>query len=157
MRIEHFQQNGNIKNIAHIDASTNELAANLELQQKVEELNLPPIQIDIPLEQPTSSTTEKIDPKENPATTAAATEEEEESFSLIRYPCGKGCVKQILWIITWPIHLVFFFTIPDCERPRLRNWFPLTFTMCIIWIGSLSYMVAWMITIIGKIFREILL
>lgn len=53
------------------------------------------------------------------------------------------------WILTWPIHLVFLFTIPDCEKPRFKQWFPLTFIMCIIWIGSLSYVVAWMITIIG--------
>lgn len=53
------------------------------------------------------------------------------------------------WILTWPIHLVFLFTIPDCEKPRFKKWFPLTFIMCIVWIGSLSYVVAWMITIIG--------
>ncbi|KAJ8981088.1 hypothetical protein NQ317_005485, partial [Molorchus minor] len=55
----------------------------------------------------------------------------------------------VTWIITWPIHLVFLFTIPDCEKPRFKKWFPLTFIMCIVWIGSLSYVVAWMITIIG--------
>nr|CAD7257155.1 unnamed protein product [Timema shepardi] len=36
------------------------------------------------------------------------------------------------------------------EKPRFKKWFPLTFIMCIIWIGSLSYVVAWMITIIGQ-------
>lgn len=59
-------------------------------------------------------------------------------------------ILQTTWIVTWPIHLVFLFTIPDCEKPRFKNWFPLTFIMCIVWIGSLSYIVAWMITIIGK-------
>lgn len=54
-----------------------------------------------------------------------------------------------MWIITWPIYLVFLFTIPDCEIPRFKKLFPLTFTMCIVWIGSLSYLVAWMITIVG--------
>jgi len=58
-------------------------------------------------------------------------------------------LTQIIWIVTWPIHLLFALTIPDCERPKLKKWFPFTFTMCIIWIGSLSYLVAWMITIIG--------
>lgn len=57
---------------------------------------------------------------------------------------------QTTWIVTWPIHLVFLFTIPDCGKARFKNWFPLTFIMCIVWIGSLSYIVAWMITIIGK-------
>jgi hypothetical protein len=58
-------------------------------------------------------------------------------------------IFQVVWVITWPIHLIFMFTIPDCEKPKFKQWFPLTFLMCIVWIGSLSYLVAWMITIIG--------
>lgn len=77
------------------------------------------------------------------------TEEKEEGYSLLKCPIGKSCFKQIMWVVTWPIYLVFYFTIPDCEKPRLKKWFPITFLMCIIWIGSLSYMVAWMITIVG--------
>lgn len=76
-------------------------------------------------------------------------EANEESHSLWRYPKEKTWFKQIMWIITWPIYLVFLFTIPDCEKPRFKKMFPLTFTMCIVWIGSLSYLVAWMITIVG--------
>ncbi|XP_023953917.1 sodium/potassium/calcium exchanger 3 isoform X3 [Bicyclus anynana] len=69
--------------------------------------------------------------------------------SLWKWPSGRSKLTKITWLITWPIHLVFLFTIPDCEKPRFKNWFPLTFIMCIVWIGSLSYIVAWMITIIG--------
>ncbi|XP_053624234.1 sodium/potassium/calcium exchanger 5 isoform X2 [Plodia interpunctella] len=69
--------------------------------------------------------------------------------SLWKWPTGRSCLTKTTWIVTWPIHLVFLFTIPDCEKPRFKNWFPLTFMMCIVWIGSLSYIVAWMITIIG--------
>lgn len=74
---------------------------------------------------------------------------EETRHSLWKWPKGRGWFTQMTWILTWPIHLVFLFTIPDCEKPRFKQWFPLTFIMCIIWIGSLSYVVAWMITIIG--------
>ncbi|XP_058055768.1 sodium/potassium/calcium exchanger 5 isoform X2 [Anopheles bellator] len=77
------------------------------------------------------------------------TADDDEEFRLLRYPFGKGAFRQFSWIITWPIHLLFMFTIPNCEKPRFRSWFPLTFIMCIVWIGSLSYVVAWMITIIG--------
>ncbi|KAK4879620.1 hypothetical protein RN001_007766 [Aquatica leii] len=69
--------------------------------------------------------------------------------SLWKWPSKRGKFTQFTWIITWPIYLIFSFTIPDCERPRFKKWFPLTFMMCIVWIGSLSYVVAWMITIIG--------
>lgn len=75
---------------------------------------------------------------------------DEERHSLWKWPAGRSKFTQVTWIITWPIHLIFLFTIPDCEKPRFKKWFPLTFTMCIVWIGSLSYVVAWMITIIGK-------
>ena len=73
-------------------------------------------------------------------------------YSLIRFPKEKNCFRKVMWFIIWPIHFLFMLTIPDCERPNLKKLFPITFLMCIIWIGSLSYLVAWMITIIGKSF-----
>ncbi|XP_012288252.1 sodium/potassium/calcium exchanger 3 [Orussus abietinus] len=73
----------------------------------------------------------------------------EYEYELLVWPARAGWIRKTAWILTWPIHLVFMCTIPDCEKPRFKNWFPVTFLMCIIWIGSLSYVVAWMITIIG--------
>lgn len=156
LRVDHFQQNGNIK-ITPSDSSNNENTINLESYNKTtpdkatETSTIGQIvdsRVDLIV---TSHTTEETKNQEkNPEAPKEEDEEAEESYSLCRYPCGKSCMKQILWIITWPIHLVFFFTIPDCESPRFKKLFPLTFTMCIVWIGSLSYMVAWMITIIGK-------
>ncbi|KAL6254192.1 hypothetical protein P5V15_014814 [Pogonomyrmex californicus] len=70
-------------------------------------------------------------------------------YELLVWPAHAGWLRKTAWVTTWPIHLVFMCTIPDCEKPRFKNWFPVTFVMCIIWIGSLSYVVAWMITIIG--------
>ncbi|XP_076668184.1 sodium/potassium/calcium exchanger zydeco isoform X2 [Andrena cerasifolii] len=70
-------------------------------------------------------------------------------YELLVWPARAGWIRKTAWIMTWPIHLIFMCTIPDCEKPRFKNWFPVTFLMCIIWIGSLSYVVAWMITIIG--------
>ncbi|XP_023294520.2 sodium/potassium/calcium exchanger 3 isoform X1 [Lucilia cuprina] len=88
-----------------------------------------------------------------PAATAdsasAAEPEEEEGYSLLKYPWGKSCFAQFTWIIIWPIHLLFRIAIPDCKKAKNNKIFPLTFVMCIVWIGSLSYVVAWMITIIG--------
>lgn len=67
------------------------------------------------------------------------------------WPSSAGWIRKTAWVLTWPIHLVFMCTIPDCDKPKFKKWFPITFLMCIIWIGSLSYVVAWMITIIGII------
>ncbi|KAE8740448.1 hypothetical protein FOCC_FOCC014042 [Frankliniella occidentalis] len=72
-----------------------------------------------------------------------------ECIQLFSCPDG-GWWRRVVWVVTWPIHLVFLFTIPDCEKPKFKRLFPLTFFMCIVWIGSLSYVVAWLITIIGE-------
>lgn len=78
--------------------------------------------------------------------------EEGECIQLCSVPDG-GLWRRLVWGVTWPIHLVFLVTIPDCEKPKFRRLFPLTFFMCIVWIGSLSYVVAWLITIIGDTLR----
>lgn len=234
MRIEHFQQNGNIKNIAHIDASNNELSSSMitETQKipqsisissssssqqlptstlmKISSEQVNDVKIFTTIEDMKSKIETQVITTTAPATTITTStqttpakivtsgetktietkmvktstknenkvidgkdainggndnggdnnkegkennedekKEVEEGYSLIKYPKGKSCFRQTTWIIIWPIHLLFFFTIPDCERKKLKKLFPLTFLMCIIWIGSLSYMVAWMITIIG--------
>ncbi|XP_061403006.1 sodium/potassium/calcium exchanger 3-like isoform X2 [Musca vetustissima] len=107
---------------------------------------------------PPPATTQENTDVEAPAAAAAAAaidtpstngEEEEEGYSLLTYPWGKSCFAQFTWIIIWPIHLLFRIAIPDCKKAKNNKIFPLTFVMCIVWIGSLSYVVAWMITIIG--------
>ncbi|XP_076391479.1 sodium/potassium/calcium exchanger zydeco isoform X2 [Megachile rotundata] len=92
--------------------------------------------VDVPLQNGGTKTQE-----ENP--------EPSYEYELLVWPARAGWIRKTAWILTWPIHLIFMCTIPDCEKPRFKNWFPVTFLMCIIWIGSLSYVVAWMITIIG--------
>lgn len=88
------------------------------------------------------------------AAAAAVEEPEQEGYSLLTYPKGTSCFAQFTWLIIWPIHLLFRIAIPDCKKAKNNKIFPLTFIMCIVWIGSLSYVVAWMITIIGKSLME---
>ncbi|XP_052850454.1 sodium/potassium/calcium exchanger 3 isoform X1 [Drosophila gunungcola] len=83
------------------------------------------------------------------AAAAAGEDRDEEGYSLLTYPKDKSCFAQFTWLIIWPIHLLFRIAIPDCKKAKNNKIFPLTFIMCIVWIGSLSYVVAWMITIIG--------
>ncbi|EFN77184.1 Sodium/potassium/calcium exchanger 4 [Harpegnathos saltator] len=61
--------------------------------------------------------------------------------------------EKIWWIITWPINLVLLITIPDCRRNKLKTWYPFTFLMCVMWIASSSYIIGWVITVIGDTFR----
>lgn len=90
----------------------------------------------------TTSSQQQIDSMKQPP--------QEERYSLLHYPWEKSCFAQFTWLLIWPIHLIFRVAIPDCRNTKNNRIFPLTFVMCIVWIGSLSYLVAWMITIIGK-------
>ena len=65
----------------------------------------------------------------------------------------KGVLAKIWWLCFFPINLLFFLTIPDVRRPSCVNWFPVTFAMCMAWIGAISYEVTWLITVIGYTIR----
>jgi sodium/potassium/calcium exchanger 4 len=61
--------------------------------------------------------------------------------------------QRIIWVITLPISCVFVLTIPDCRRPGCwRKTFIITFIMSIVWIAALSYIMVWMVTIVGDTF-----
>lgn len=60
-----------------------------------------------------------------------------------------GILAKIWWLCFFPINLLFFLSIPDVRRPKCVKWFPLSFFMCIAWIGVVAYQVTWLITIIG--------
>ncbi|GFU03775.1 hypothetical protein NPIL_79031 [Nephila pilipes] len=57
-----------------------------------------------------------------------------------------------LWVVMYPARLLFFITIPDSRRPKFRKLFPLTFAMSVLWIGVLSYLAVWMVTVVGYTF-----
>lgn len=59
----------------------------------------------------------------------------------------RGCPSRTWRLVMLPASLMLRVTVPDCRRwPRL---FPLTFIMAVVWIGLLSYLCAWMVTVIG--------
>lgn len=73
---------------------------------------------------------------------------------------GSECVKSLwtcpmtsrlttMWFIyTWPIKLLLTLTIPNPKT--YRRFYPFTFLMCIVWIGVNSYVIVWMLSIIGE-------
>ena len=68
-------------------------------------------------------------------------------------PAGEGVLSHIWWAMYLPITLLFFVTIPDVRYPRFVKWYPISFIMCMAWIGVVAYVVTWMITIIGYTFK----
>ncbi|KAL7300989.1 hypothetical protein TKK_0006266 [Trichogramma kaykai] len=74
--------------------------------------------------------------------------DDSEIVNMTSWP-NDGFWEKCWWIFTYPINAVLLITIPDCRRPSLKNYYPLTFLMCVVWIALMSYVVGWDITIIG--------
>uniref|UniRef100_A0A674MDS8 Solute carrier family 24 member 3 n=1 Tax=Takifugu rubripes TaxID=31033 RepID=A0A674MDS8_TAKRU len=53
------------------------------------------------------------------------------------------------WLFAWPLCLLLYFTIPNCSKPRWDNWFMLSFVCSTLWIAGFSYIMVWMVTVIG--------
>ena len=63
-----------------------------------------------------------------------------------------GCVERLKWACLLPFQALFYFTIPDIRRKRMRPYYGITFVMSIIWIGLTTYFLVWMTTLVGFTF-----
>nr|XP_033806762.1 sodium/potassium/calcium exchanger 4 isoform X2 [Geotrypetes seraphini] len=76
-------------------------------------------------------------------------EEENESNYLSPFSVPAGCANKLKWFFSWPLICVMYFTIPNCNKPRWENLFMLTFILSTLWIAIFSYIMVWMVTVIG--------
>ncbi|XP_028809387.1 sodium/potassium/calcium exchanger 4 [Denticeps clupeoides] len=74
-------------------------------------------------------------------------EEDNEITSPFALP--RGIMNKTKWLISWPLLLILFFTIPNCAKPRWEKYFMLSFLLSTVWIAVFSYLMVWMVTIIG--------
>ncbi|XP_075711339.1 sodium/potassium/calcium exchanger 5 isoform X2 [Rhinoderma darwinii] len=58
--------------------------------------------------------------------------------------------KRILWVLSLPIITLLYLTVPDCRRRSWKKWFILTFIMSAVWISGVTYILVWMVTIVGE-------
>ena len=81
---------------------------------------------------------------------------EEEKTKVKREPLERpvvlddGRLAVISWYIMFPLRLLTIYTIPDCRTKQYSRYFLLTFILSVIWICFYSYILVWMITIIGQ-------
>ncbi|XP_036942450.1 sodium/potassium/calcium exchanger 4 isoform X3 [Acanthopagrus latus] len=73
--------------------------------------------------------------------------EQSDSISPFHVPSGIG--SKVKWLISWPLLLLLFFTIPNCAKARWEKFFMVSFILSTIWIAVFSYFMVWMVTIIG--------
>ncbi|XP_042349285.1 sodium/potassium/calcium exchanger 3-like [Plectropomus leopardus] len=74
-------------------------------------------------------------------------EEENTPFKPFVLPDG-WCVR-VKWLLSWPVSVLLYCTIPDCNLPRWERWYLLTFLSSTLWIALYSYLMVWMVTIIS--------
>ncbi|KAM3603074.1 uncharacterized protein V6R79_016090 [Siganus canaliculatus] len=72
---------------------------------------------------------------------------ENDTISPFRIPRGIG--SKLKWLLSWPLLLLLFLTVPNCAKPRWEKYFMLSFILSTVWIAIFSYFMVWMVTIIG--------
>lgn len=70
--------------------------------------------------------------------------------SIFEWPTYGYVFKYITYVVLLPIRTLFFLTIPDLRHPSIQKFFPVTFVMSVVWIGLISYIIMWMMTVIGQ-------
>lgn len=71
-----------------------------------------------------------------------------EPESILVIPTG-SIFKIIYWVISFPLAFVMFVTIPDCRKEKWEKWWLVTFIMSIVWIMIFSYIMVWMVSMVG--------
>lgn len=61
-------------------------------------------------------------------------------------------LKRIIWVLSLPVITLLFLTTPNCRRSFWKGWFMVTFFMSAVWISGFTYVLVWMVTVVGKIF-----
>uniref|UniRef100_A0A3Q3EWK7 Solute carrier family 24 member 3 n=1 Tax=Labrus bergylta TaxID=56723 RepID=A0A3Q3EWK7_9LABR len=56
---------------------------------------------------------------------------------------------KLKWLVMWPLSLLLFLTVPNCSKRRWERWFMVSFFTATFWIAGLSYIMVWMVTVIG--------
>ncbi|XP_033991582.1 sodium/potassium/calcium exchanger 4 isoform X2 [Trematomus bernacchii] len=75
--------------------------------------------------------------------------EEPENITISPFHIPRGIGSRLKWLISWPLLLMLFVTVPNCAKPRWEKFFMLSFFLATVWIAVFSYFMVWMVTIIG--------
>ncbi|XP_072345437.1 sodium/potassium/calcium exchanger 3-like isoform X2 [Scyliorhinus torazame] len=76
-------------------------------------------------------------------------EERQSDGPLIPFKVPEERCDVAKWLLSWPLAFLLYCTVPDCTRPRWEKYFMATFICSTVWIGLFSYIMVWMVTIIG--------
>ncbi|XP_029707240.1 sodium/potassium/calcium exchanger 3-like [Takifugu rubripes] len=80
---------------------------------------------------------------------AEAEGEDGSNGPMVPFRVPAGVCSKLKWLIMWPLSLLLFCTVPNCAKRRWERWFLVSFFTATIWIAGLSYIMVWMVTVIG--------
>ena len=74
--------------------------------------------------------------------------EEVEPLPIFQPP--DGSFDRFTWAVCLPLRTAAHFTMPNCRLEKWKNWYLASFFLSMLWISIFSYVMVWMITIIGN-------
>ncbi|XP_068448118.1 sodium/potassium/calcium exchanger 3-like [Clinocottus analis] len=75
--------------------------------------------------------------------------EDDDHGPLVPFKVPAGACNKLKWLTMWPLSLLLFLTVPNCAKRRWERWFMVSFFTATLWIAGLSYIMVWMVTVIG--------
>ncbi|CAK0867192.1 unnamed protein product [Prorocentrum cordatum] len=84
------------------------------------------------------------------AAVANSDEELERPLSLAPPARGSGLKAWGYYVLTFPLHLALWLTVPDVRREGSRGLFVLTFCLAILWVAKFSEIMVNCSTVVGK-------
>ncbi|XP_028844780.1 sodium/potassium/calcium exchanger 3 [Denticeps clupeoides] len=100
-------------------------------------------------EEPGTDTENENEDNENNENDEDEEEEDENEGPFVPFQAPAGVFNKLKWLFAWPLCLLLYFTVPNCANPRWERWFMVTFITSTLWIAGLSYIMVWMVTVIG--------
>ncbi|VVC31961.1 Sodium/calcium exchanger membrane region,Sodium/potassium/calcium exchanger [Cinara cedri] len=89
-------------------------------------------------------------PHQNPDYYIPKVYEEADEVNPLIKPENGNVLHVIQWAIMFPIYYMCYYTMPDCRKEKFKNWYGITFVISMLWISVYSYIMVWMITVIGN-------
>eukprot|EP00090_Calanus_glacialis_P031620 TRINITY_DN52599_c0_g1_i1.p1 TRINITY_DN52599_c0_g1~~TRINITY_DN52599_c0_g1_i1.p1 ORF type:complete len:635 (-),score=184.90 TRINITY_DN52599_c0_g1_i1:331-2235(-) len=88
--------------------------------------------------------------EEKPQDEEKGKEDEEEYKDYIRSGPEGGILSKIMWVVSLPLMVPMWITIPDPQDEKRKKYFPIAFIVSILWIAVFSYFMVWWATVTGE-------
>eukprot|EP00462_Mataza_sp_D1_P024477 CAMPEP_0175137108 /NCGR_PEP_ID=MMETSP0087-20121206/9635_1 /TAXON_ID=136419 /ORGANISM="Unknown Unknown, Strain D1" /LENGTH=613 /DNA_ID=CAMNT_0016419913 /DNA_START=235 /DNA_END=2073 /DNA_ORIENTATION=- len=64
-----------------------------------------------------------------------------------------SCGGKVWWLLTFPLAVLMWLSIPDVRNDKFKKWYFMTFLMSIVWIAAMSFCMVWWATVFGETFN----